>query len=198
MNSMKAQKYLVFLVTMVFSWLLLSSAAFALDNKLNRHSLYGLKEMSVLIELPSALRETPLSEGQIRNDVEIKLRSAGIKVGFMEESVDLSSHPYLYVRVSSNKPQSGFPCIVPFYVDISLYQEVYLKRDPSIALTGETWSAGEVVLVETQRASSFIWGKSASALAARAALIFLTISSAGISSLPATWPHLLGEIWSSI
>ena len=157
-RSMKAQKYLVFLMTIVFSWLLLGSAVFALDNKLNRHSLYGLKEISVLIELPSGLRDTPLSERQIRNDVEVKLRSAGIKVGFMEESVDFASRPCLYVRVSSIKPQSGFPCIVPFYVNISLYQEVYLKRDPSIALTGETWSAGEVVLSETQRASSFIRG----------------------------------------
>ena len=155
---MKASKYLIFLATLVFSWSLLGSAVLALDSTLNRHSLYGLKEMSVFIDLPPTLRDTPLSERQIRNDVELKLRSAGIKAGFMEESVDLPSRPCLYVRVSSIKPQSGFPCIVPFYVDISLYQEVYLKRDPSIALAGETWSAGEVVLSETQRASSFIRG----------------------------------------
>jgi hypothetical protein len=155
---MEAQKYLLLLMTTVCSWFLLGFPVFAFDNKSNRHSLYGLKEMGVLIELPSVFRETPLSERQIRNDVELKLRSAGIKVGFLEESVDLANHPCLYVHVSSIKPQSGFPCIVPFYVDISLYQEVYLKRDPSITLTGETWSAGEVVLSETQRAPSFIRG----------------------------------------
>ena len=153
---MKATKYMIFLVTMVFSWLLLGSLVFPLDNKSNRHSLHGLKEIGVLIELPSALGDTPRSERQIRNDVELKLRSAGIKVGSMEESVDLPIRPCLCVRVSSIKPQSGFPCIAPFYVSILLYQEVYLKRDPSISLLGETWAAGEVVLSETQKASSLV------------------------------------------
>jgi hypothetical protein len=155
---MKAPRYMVFLWTMFFSWLLFSSAVLALDNRLNRLSLYGLKEVGLLIELPPALRDSPSTERQIRNDVELRLRSAGIKVEFMEESVDLPIRPFLYVRVSSIKPQSGFPCIVPFYVNISLNQAVYLKRDPSIALTGETWSKGEIILSETQRVPSLIRG----------------------------------------
>ena len=133
-------KKLTWIILMAISVLVLVSpnvnAEFVRDQK---ETLRGIKSISVSIEdLAPEAKEAGLSTDQIRTDVELKLRMAGIKVITPKEA---SLSPYLYININIRKTTSG-----DFIVgmDISLYQIVFLGMKPNISCFAATWSSGEV------------------------------------------------------
>ncbi|HTX13707.1 MAG TPA: hypothetical protein VMD77_00320 [Candidatus Baltobacteraceae bacterium] len=103
----------------------------ASDSPPNRESLRGLKGVAVLIEdIDPHIAAEGLTRDTIQNDVELRLREAGISI------LTGPTDPYLYVRVSVQERVD-----IWFYViEVSLKQAVTLYRNPEISLDGSTWS----------------------------------------------------------
>jgi hypothetical protein len=109
------------------------------DTDITRESLRGLKEMGVVIEnLNPKTEKDGLTRKQIRTDIELKMREAGIKVS-------MQYNPWLYLRPTILKRNvEGYS----FFIDIEVKQNVRLERDPNIFLTGiPTWSTNVVGIV---------------------------------------------------
>lgn len=79
-----------------------------------------------------------LTTAQIRTDVELRLRKAGIPLRSVGEEKRQRGEPYLYVNIatlrSSNAP------VYAVNVSVELKQDVRLERNPSISCPGAaTW-----------------------------------------------------------
>jgi hypothetical protein len=103
-------------------------------------SLRGLTGVRVLVEqLRPEVEQQGLAVGVIQNDVELRLRKAGIQVLSESEMMRTAGMPYLYVNVNikAGQPNWGFS------VDVELKQTVRLSRPPNVQLVGiSTWSTG--------------------------------------------------------
>ena len=112
--------------------------------KLEIESLRGLTGVGVIVEdLPNGIkRELPFDENEIRMDVELKLRMAGIKVFSDKEYLKTPGAPFLYVVLNIGQ-MSNMPI---FYFNIGIYvrQAVYLKRNPNIQMLGATWETSVI------------------------------------------------------
>ncbi|MDQ6706610.1 MAG: hypothetical protein M3Z85_11610 [Acidobacteriota bacterium] len=124
-----------------------SVSGFAADNR----PLKGLSRLWVLIEsLHPDLRKAGLTQDRLREDIETRLRDAGIAV---DSGKTLPGEPFLYLELSVlsgpdeakpsrkrkafRKDSSSAPS--PIYVRLELQQGVVLKRDPSASLITDTW-----------------------------------------------------------
>lgn len=142
----------VFLAFLIFSSFVHSGDKDELD------SLRGLKGIYVLIEnLPPDIEEKGgLTKDQIRTDIELKLRLAGIKVIPKEDRFGIPGWPFLYVNIDARR---NLPGLIIYSVSISLEQQVNLSRDPKIRINATTWSseshgsAGEAGMVSWIRNS---------------------------------------------
>jgi hypothetical protein len=118
-----------------------TSIGFAIgDDQYSRPSLRGLKKMSVVVQLKNPLSEdlkkVGLTEERIRTAVEVKLQEAKIDVVHTDLSSDT---PILHVEVEgSNKDGKTFS----FLIEVELWQETFLKRDPKVEVIAGTWSTG--------------------------------------------------------
>lgn len=106
-----------------------------------RGSLRGLKGVGVVVEAlqPEAEREG-LTKSQLRTDVELALRQAGIRVLSEEESLAEPGGPYLYINLNTVKSEVLYAFVsYSFSLQISLRQDATLTRDPSIKVNAMTW-----------------------------------------------------------
>ena len=89
-------------------------------------------------------RPVPLDEvkEQLKTDVELKLRLAGIKVNSMEETVASEDWPRICVTVNSVGNSSTQ--IMAFSIAIRFKQGVSLLRSPYTKVDGVTWYTGSV------------------------------------------------------
>lgn len=118
-----------------------NAAVYALDNDETRATLQGLKRFNVLVEtISSEITQDGLTEVQIRNDVESTLREAGIPFLSEEKWENEPGGPCLYVRPNIYKPWPGFYFCC---INISLVQDVVLKRNSNIVILSPTWSMGK-------------------------------------------------------
>jgi hypothetical protein len=93
-------------------------------------SLKGITTIKVIIERLD--NDAPLTREQLRTDVELKLRNAGIKV--VDESQVV---PYLYVRVAILPASGSF-----FYnVDVEMNQWAHIEVS-DVSSTVTTWATG--------------------------------------------------------
>jgi hypothetical protein len=119
----------------------ISSGAFAVDSEESRATLQGLDRVSVVVEtLDPEIKQEGLTETQIQSDVEQGLRQAGIELLTEEKWQDEAEGPCLYVRPNVYKPWPGFYFCC---IDISLVQDVTLKRNSRISVHSPTWSMGK-------------------------------------------------------
>jgi len=134
---MIAKRCLLVLAIMGLTFLFIPPAHPALE--LEIETLRGLTEMCVLVEYldKEIKRELPFDENQIRVDVELKLRTAGIKVLSKDQWRITSGMPYLYVILDIRR----LPNMPMFYfsIDIHLVQLVYLERNHNILAPSRTW-----------------------------------------------------------
>ena len=149
--------------------LIMASAMFtvvhgaAADNEHSRRSLRGISGVYVLVEpMPDEEKRDGLNEQDIRTDVELGLRLAGVKVLTKKESLETPGRPYLFVAVDTILRDS----LYAFDIEVSLYQDVLLERDQSIGLVdaapthktpnpldAPTWSTGRVGTVGKDKLS---------------------------------------------
>lgn len=105
-------------------------------------SLKGIKQVHVLVEKIVNPPER-LTEDQVRTDVELKLRTAGVTV-LPDGSGDLTA--YVYVRIGTDRVSGVFT------VDVELKQLTRLERDPSSGLYyAATWNTGSFGLLHSAR-----------------------------------------------
>jgi len=140
---MNKRIWLIVLIILSF-FLFLESSILAINGLSNRATLRGLKGFGVLVEkLPPEVEKEGLKSDQLQREVEIKLRTAGIKVMTKEESFKTPGEPYLYININVNiaKTESD---IYPYSIDLLLIQKVSLLRDPKLTSYAVTWSTGGV------------------------------------------------------
>jgi len=132
---MKSYYRIVTLFAVVF--FLTAGNAFGKNNAM---ILQGIK--SVRVNIASTLEKSG-KRSQLQQDVELKLRLAGIKV-------DANSSQTLVVEVivETLTPNSSSQVLGNYgTVKISLEEEVFLSRNPRISLTARTWEGNEMVVL---------------------------------------------------
>ena len=119
--------------------------ALASDSPDERASLAGLSRISVVVEaLPAIAERNGLTTSAVQADVEGRLKRAGI--GIVPDS-----DAYLYVHVTVADPGASLP--IPFFVDVSLMQEVTLPRGlkTRTPLQCPTWSLNRLGMSSADR-----------------------------------------------
>jgi hypothetical protein len=121
----------------------LAVPASAADSQDERASLAGLKAISIVVEEVSpAAAPSGLTTNILQTDVERRVKAAGIPV-------TPDADAYLYVHVSIADAGSSLP--LPYFVSVSLMQEVTLPRGikTRTPLQVPTWSLERIGLAST-------------------------------------------------
>lgn len=121
-----------------------ASSSWAANGKSSQVSLKGLKGVGVIVERLSAeVEKEGLVRDQLQEDVESKLRLAGIPVLGRGEIANTPGEPYLYINVNLNLAKTESD-VYPYSIDAALLQKVSLLRDAKLTTYGTTWSTGGV------------------------------------------------------
>ena len=135
---MKKYKRSIFITVLM---LVLSTSVFAGDIKSDRETLKNLKGVYVHVQgLNQDIEQAGLSKNQIRTDVELKLRLAGIKVLTLLEHYEGKGAPYLHIYLDSHKTEKGE---FVYSLSFGIIQEVRLVRNNTIT-DAITWSISGV------------------------------------------------------
>jgi hypothetical protein len=123
------------------------------DNESSRATLVGLTGIYVAVEqVDDDAQRDGLDTLQIRTDVEVKLRQAGIGVVTQAQTLSTTAAPYLYVNVQTAKNERG---LYAFSVQMELRQAVSLLTNPSMRRLATTWSTpGFIGSVGSQKVGS--------------------------------------------
>jgi len=125
------------LLVVVLSLAELGPSAFASDLKPDRESLKNLKGVYVNIQdVQRDLLQAGLSKDQIRKDIELKLRVAGIKVLTQKEHFKEKGAPFLHVYLNTISTKQGAFIYSIFF---GILEEVSLVRN-DIIVDAITWS----------------------------------------------------------
>jgi len=131
------KKALMLIVALQFCFIVMAQG----NSESSRKFLKGLNGVSVQTDLPSDAVQIGLLESQVRTDVELRLRLAGIKVLTEEERLTTPGDPVLMVDVVLYKmkiPGENYS----YFFDVRLSQWVKLVRDPTAIGPATTWSLG--------------------------------------------------------
>ena len=113
------------------------------DNEYTRKTLAGLTGLGVSVEdIPDEVQRDGLDTTQIRTDVELKLRQAGITVLTRQEWLSTAAAPYLYVNVQAIKNPAN---LYAYSADVELRQRVTLVHNPAVSILATTWSATGII-----------------------------------------------------
>jgi len=125
-------------VSLILVSLIAVGAATAADSDLQRETLRGLKGVQVLVEgISPELSTANLDATMVQNDVELKLRQAGIKVVAKTESSATPGMPTLCIWAEVWHPATGD---YVYNVKVELQQQARLAREPKImANEARTW-----------------------------------------------------------
>jgi|SRR2546422_778763 len=123
------------------------------NDEFARNTLAGLRGVWVAVEkISEEAQRDGLDTTQIRTDVELKLRQAGITVLTRQEWVSTAAAPYLYVNVQAIKNPAN---VYAFSANVELRQRVTLVRNPAMSILATTWSAtGFIGMVGSQKLGS--------------------------------------------
>jgi hypothetical protein len=136
--TMKKYKRSIFIMVLM---LVLSTSVFAGNIKSDRETLKNLKGVHVHVQdLNQDIEQAGLSKNQIRTDVELKLRLAGIKVLTLLEHYEGKGAPYLHIYLDSHKTEKGE---FVYSLSFGIIQEVRLVRNNTIT-DAITWSISGV------------------------------------------------------
>jgi hypothetical protein len=120
------------------------------DDEASRATLVGLTGVYVFVErIDDEAQRDGLDTLQVRTDVEVKLRQAGIGVLSEREWVSTAGVPSLYVNIQTVKNEQS---VYAFSARIELRQGVTLIRQPSLRRLVTTWSTpGYIGTVGSQK-----------------------------------------------
>lgn len=103
-------------------------------------SLKGLAGVYLLAEpLSPDVERAGLTSAQLRADVELRLRSSGIRVLSRKDVLKQPGTPHLYLNVNLVKSESEFWV---FDISLEFMQETFLKRNRDGPFRAETWGIG--------------------------------------------------------
>jgi hypothetical protein len=117
-------------------------------------SLRGLESVFVIVEkLSPDVEQDGLHQDQIRTDVELRLRTAGIRVPKRAESLATPGNPYLLVNITTLK----YGRVYAAFVEIQLHQTVALDRAKDIVVIGAgTWGSAALKIDDARFVSERI------------------------------------------
>jgi hypothetical protein len=132
---------LIFTASFIF-FLNTASYGLAQDDEDTRPTLRGFPGVYVVVEpLNPQIERDGLTTDQVQRDMELKLRTAGIKVLSKEEFQKTLGKPYLYVNVNISPLRTQITRYI-FYIRLEFNQEVSLVNSPMTVVPAGTWSAG--------------------------------------------------------
>lgn len=109
------------------------------DAAIDRATLRGIQAVNVVVDrIDSAVENEGVTREELRGRMEDRLRAANI-------TVDSSRREFVAVRLTSVRDKRG-----PYAVamTVSLYQPVFLARDPKVRTATATWEVETVILAE--------------------------------------------------
>jgi len=139
------------LFVLLSAFLMFAPGAFGQDvGFAGRETLRGIKHFAVIIAIGDGAKNAGVSESLIRTDVELKLRSLGIRVMSAEEADKVLGRPHLLITVLAVKQDSRCSCGLKsaltthygYTVGTSFYQDAFLavpQDDPDVPVSIETW-----------------------------------------------------------
>ena len=137
----------------VLALITMGSSSWALNSETNRTTLRGLGGVRVLVEdLPPEVEQEGLTKTQLQADLELKLRTGGIKPLTQEECFKTPGEPYLYININLNTLKTEGDRY-SYSIDIGLIQNVTLQRTPGQTTYAITWSTGGVGLIGKKHVS---------------------------------------------
>ncbi len=108
-------------------------------------TLKGIQGVGAVVEnLRSDIEAAGLHGADVRTDVELKLRVAGIKVLTNGEALKQPGFPQLYVNISIMVGQGPISGIAAYNLSVALKQGVILATDSSINTWTSTWQSDAV------------------------------------------------------
>ena len=109
--------------------------------------LQGLSGVSVRATVFASDNSSPLSLAQIKTDVELDLRKAGINIVDDSLADGLPNVGRLYVFVGAIPVSKGrYACAI----EVSLQEKVSIVRKPTERIVGATWSHRQMTTAETE------------------------------------------------
>ena len=123
-----------------------------------RQSLRGIQGVKVEIVINDTVRKTGPSKDQLRTDVELKLRKAGIKVLTENEKLNVPGKPYLVLNLAAletGKKRDTFN--YAYFIELRLFQDTKLLKDVEVVGTtaSGTWHTAGLLAVEPLTKGSF-------------------------------------------
>jgi hypothetical protein len=107
-----------------------------------KETLRGLPGVAVVIEpLHPNAEQDGLTQRLLQDDVERRLRAAGVRVLTQEEWRNAPGSPYLYVNAAALKKSYG---LYAYAIEVRVNQLVTLIRNHQIQEFAETWETREV------------------------------------------------------
>jgi hypothetical protein len=146
---MNNTKWLLGLLIIFLTFLTSSIYPAELKDEPGIESLRGLKGVCVLVESLGPSFDGKLTRDNIKTDVELKLRLAGIKVISDREIFKTTAQPILHVSVFSH----GAGGSIGYSINVEFMQLVNLRRDSTKSLLAGTWwtrSSGVVGELQTE------------------------------------------------
>lgn len=140
-------KWLLFII--LLSAILPLEDGYGYDDQTARDTLRGISAITVSVTYWGRTESEPpgISKEQIKNNVELRLREAGIRVVGSEEAVKLKLvSAELVVSLNCMDHQSVHAC----YIENQVVQAVRINRNDQFAVT-PTWSVKRFVLLGTER-----------------------------------------------
>jgi len=130
------------IVLIVFLSILSSSLAFAIDSEITRKTLVDIRGIYVVVEniqpnIEKYASRFKITKEQIQQDVEQRLKNAGIVVLSYNDWLKTAGRPMLYVNVNTHEYEKYW---YSYTISLAVQQGVMLETNPKIKTIATTWS----------------------------------------------------------
>jgi len=131
-----------FALLIIFFVSIIYTNAYAMDAEVTRQTLKGLQGVYVTVEniqpnIQKYAQKAGVTKEQMQKDIEVKLKSAGIKAFIREEWLKTPGRPILYINVNTHEYEKYW---YAYDIKVELQQVVSLEATPSIKTMADTWS----------------------------------------------------------
>lgn len=139
---MKRRKLCILLLLIHFLLTSLVNRGFAEDSAISRATLAGIQGVQIVVEemqpnLQKSAGKLAPNTGQIKREVEARLRDRDIKVVSGSDWLKVPGRPVLYINVNTHETEKYW---YAYDVKLELRQIVYLETNPKTKTLANTWS----------------------------------------------------------
>ena len=131
--------YLAAVIVVLIMW---SSSAIAIDSEITRKTLVDIRGIHVFVEniqpnIEKYASRFKITKEQIQQDVEQRLKNAGIVVLSYNDWLKTAGRPMLYVNVNTHEYEKYW---YSYTISLAVQQGVMLETNPKIKTIATTWS----------------------------------------------------------